>query len=399
MRRTVVDNQRPDDRRTPGPAQPGLLRSMNNRVVLDLLIKHGKMSRSDVHALTGLSKPTSSQLLQRLEDSGLILPGGLGDTGPGGRAPQLYRINPRAGHAAAVDVRPERSWVRVADITGTIVVERQQDVDPALSGPEDIARLLRECCETVGISTNDLNALVVGAPGSYDPDEDVLRYADHLPAWSRSPVGAELRALFEGTPVSIENDVNLAAIAEQHASESSAASFFLLWLDEGIGGALMINGSLYRGSRGAAGEVAFLIPPKGQLDEHSRTSGALERLVGSHAMRQLADDLGHPAPTAADALRALLDDAAARKIVDDIARHYALALASVISLVDPARIVLGGELARIGGERLRSAVAAQLDLVVLAAPTLELAVVDASPVLDGAMLMSLDVARDTVFAT
>ena len=85
------------DGRAPAPAQPGLLRSMNNRVVLDLLIERGSLSRGDVHALTGVSKPTASQLLTRLEESGLVLPIGFGDTGPGGRAPQLYAINPKAG--------------------------------------------------------------------------------------------------------------------------------------------------------------------------------------------------------------------------------------------------------------------------------------------------------------
>ena len=92
-----------------------------------------------LHTLTGLSKPTASQLLQRLEDSGLVRPSGFGDTGPGGRAPQLYRINPTAGYAAAVDVRRDLVRVRLLDITGAVVLSL--GVDAAADDPESPLRV------------------------------------------------------------------------------------------------------------------------------------------------------------------------------------------------------------------------------------------------------------------
>ena len=201
------------DGRAPAPAQPGLLRSMNNRVVLDLLIERGTLSRGDVHDLTGLSKPTASQLLTRLEESGLVLPSGYGDSGPGGRAPQLYAINPSAGHAAAVDVRAETISARISDISGTAVAEFELTKLPSPRGPENVAQVVAGACGIAGIAVDELDAIVVAVPGSYDVAEDLLRYAEHLPGWQRPGIGEDLRRHLGGAAVSLENDVNLVALA------------------------------------------------------------------------------------------------------------------------------------------------------------------------------------------
>ena len=183
----------------PAPAQPGLLRTLNNRVVLDLLIEHDTLTRKDVSTLTGLSKPTASSLLQRLEESGLVRLSGFGETGPGGRAPQLYRINPAAGYAAAVDVRPGRARVRIADIAGSVVMECVEESDRAANGPESAAAIVRSCCDRAGLSPAQLDAIVVSVPGSYDIATDTLSYVDHLPRWQHASVGAELRIVVSDT--------------------------------------------------------------------------------------------------------------------------------------------------------------------------------------------------------
>lgn len=389
----------PGDSRGPAPAQPGLLRSMNNRVVLDLLIEHDTLTRSDVRTLTGVSKPTASLLLQRLEESGLVRPSGLGDTGPGGRAPQLYRINPAAGYAAAVDVRPGSVRVRIANIAGAMVMERVDESDQLANGPDGAAAIIRSCCDSAGLSPDQLDAIVVSVPGSYDIATDTLSYVDHLSGWQHPSVGAELRMLFPNASVAIENDVNLAAIAERDAARGESDSFFLFWLDDGVGGAIMIDGALHRGSRGAAGEAAFLLIPGAVLDAESRTEGALERLVGDQALRGLAAGAGHEAATAAEALSALLDDPTAAPAVAELSNRYACAIASVIALLDPARVVLAGKLARLGGERLRAEIARQLAAIMPVAPHLAVTVATDTPILDGAMLMSLGIARDRVFTT
>ena len=103
--------------------------------------------------------------------------------------------------------------------------------------------------------------------------------------------------------------------------------------------------------------------------------------------------------TAAEALSALLDDPAAAPAVAELCNRYACAIASVVALLDPARVVLAGKLARLGGERLRGEIARQLTAILPAAPQLTLTVATDTPILDGAMLMSLGIARDRVFTT
>src|SRR6185312_6577062 len=103
-----------------GPAKPGLLRAINDRVALELLLERGSLSRGDIARLTGVSKPTASQVLSRLEAADLVLPTSRTEGHPG-RVAQLYVLNPRAGFAAAVDVTPRKVQAQVADLTGAVV--------------------------------------------------------------------------------------------------------------------------------------------------------------------------------------------------------------------------------------------------------------------------------------
>ena len=115
--------------------------------------------------------------------------------------------------------------------------------------------------------------------------------------------------------------------------------------------------------------------------------------------RDRAAEAGLEAATAPEALRALLDDPTAAPAVAELCHHYACAIVSVIAVIDPARIVLAGELARLGGERLRAEVARQLAAIMPATPPLTVTVATDTPILDGAMIMSLGIARDRVFTT
>lgn len=381
------------------PAQPGLLRSLNNRVVLDLLIERGQLTRGDVRDLTGLSKPTASQLLARLVETGLVRPSGFGETGPGGRAPQLYEVNPTSGYAAAIDVRRERVTCRIADITGTVVGEVDIVPTRAASGPDSVRAAVDACCAHAGIALTDIDVVVVGVPGSYDVAGDRLHYADQLEGWHQPGIGDRLRTLLSPATVMIDNDVNLVALAEQRRAETGADNFFLLWLDEGIGGAIIIGGALHRGARGAAGEAAFLLAPGIEPDAATRTNGGLEEFAGREALRRLAASAGHETDTARAAMQALLETPDGSSGLATMARRYALGLASVIALIDPSRIVLSGELAHTGGPRLVELIARELDDLVVTHPSIELGRVIASPILEGGLILSLEHTRDLVFET
>jgi predicted NBD/HSP70 family sugar kinase len=252
------------------------------------------------------------------------------------------------------------------------------------------------------ISLADLAATVIAAPGSYDPSTDQLRYSDHLPDWQQTGLIAHLSERIPGT-VAVENDVNLVAVAEQRERERTAENFVLLWLDERIGGAIFVDGKLFRGTRGAAGEAAFLQVPgvpavrNPAQDNH----GGFEDLAGEAVVRELAARVGINSASAPDAVAALVasDTQAAREVLTDIGGRYAIGLASILALLDPAEVILAGAVAAAGGQQLVDAVASELSAVAIATPPVTLGVVTDSPITRGAMILSLGHARDRVFNT
>lgn len=392
------------DAAPPVPATPGLMRTLNNRVVLDLLVRHSTLSRGDVCRMTGLSKPTASQLLTRLEGGGLVLDAGVGTARPGGRAPQMYRLNPRAGFAAAINVEPSTIHVRVADLVGTTIAETTQPTDDGdePSGPARAIQALRATVRQAGIGLTDLSATVIGAPGSYDPVNDQLRFSDHLHDWQQGGLIARLASEIPGA-VTVENDVNLAAVAERQARDGGADNFVLLWLDERIGGAIVIDGRLYRGSRGAAGEAAFLqLPGVPVVRNPARDNhGGFDDLAGQSVIMSMAAEAGIEGPDAATVMAALVaaDTENTRAILTEIASRYATALASMLALLDPAQVILAGAIVAAGGTALVDAVASELAAVAIVTPPVTAGIVTNSPITRGAMILSLGLARERVFST
>ncbi|MER7368643.1 MarR family transcriptional regulator, partial [Nonomuraea wenchangensis] len=106
----------------PVPGTPSLLRAINDRAALRALLDRGPLTRPEIGALTGLSKPTASQLLARLQEAGLVVLDGVREGLPG-RTAEVYRINPAAAYAGALDVTPDRIEARIADLTGAVVGE------------------------------------------------------------------------------------------------------------------------------------------------------------------------------------------------------------------------------------------------------------------------------------
>lgn len=252
---------------------------MNDRAALDLLLEHGPLSRTRIGKLTGLSKPTASQLLARLEAAGLVVATGTSEGRPGPNA-QLYTVNARAAHVAGLDVNERRIIAAVADVTGASVGEFELATPGrrADSVVRQVADALDGAVKEAGLTRADIHRVVIGTPGAFDPGTGRLRYASHLPGW-HSPTLLDELAAFLPMPVEYENDVNLVAVAEQRLGAARGhEDFVLLWNEEGLGAALVINGRLHRGFTGGAGEVGFLpVPGTPSYARSSRPTAAASR--------------------------------------------------------------------------------------------------------------------------
>ncbi|MDV7221268.1 ROK family transcriptional regulator [Streptomyces prunicolor] len=400
---------------TPGTGTPGtprVLRAMNDRAALDLLLEHGPLSRTRIGKLTGLSKPTASQLLARLEAAGLVLATGTSEGRPGPNA-QLYVVNPSAAYAAGLDVTPERIRAAVADVTGRTVGEFELAAPgrrPAQPVVRQVTDALDGAVKAAGLARDDVHRLVIGTPGAFDPNTGRLRYASHLPGWHSPALLDELAAALP-MPVEYENDVNLVAIAEQRLGAARGhGDFVLLWNEGGLGAALVLGGRLHRGWTGGAGEVGFLPVPGAPLVRQvtKANSGGYQALAGSQALPALARELGIteiPTGSYAEVAAALVASAAdhttgpQRRLLEIYATHLATGLASLVSVLDPELVVLSGGSLAAGGEPLRALVQAELEELAASRPRLVVGDVHEHPVLRGALESALATTRDEVFDT
>ncbi|MFB7651246.1 MULTISPECIES: ROK family protein [unclassified Streptomyces] len=394
------------------PGTPRVLRAMNDRAALDLLLEHGPLSRTRIGKLTGLSKPTASQLLARLEAAGLVLAGGTTEGRPGPGA-QLYEVNPAAAYAAGLDVTPDRVLAAVADVTGRTVGRFELPTPgrrPVAPVVQQVTDALDGAVKAAGLARADVHRLVIGTPGAFDPGTGRLRYASHLPGWHSPTLLDELAAALP-MPVEYENDVNLAAVAEQRLGAARGhEDFVLLWNQEGLGAALVLGGRLHRGWTGGAGEVGFLpVPGAPLVRKVSRTgSGGFQELAGSQALPGLARELGltdlppgpyYEAAAALVARAAATDDEPHRRLLQTYATRLATGLASLVSVLDPELVVLSGTSLAAGGEALRDLVQDELEELAASRPRLVVGDVTDHPVLRGALESALATTRDEVFDT
>jgi predicted NBD/HSP70 family sugar kinase len=408
-RETTAASRKEADVATPTPGTPSLLRAINDRAALEMLLEHGSLTRPRLGELTGLSKPTASQLLARLEQAGLVVRDGVKE-GTTGRTAEMYRIDANAAHVAGLDVSPVRIRVAVADLAGTVLGEHTLRT-PGRSGAGVVSRVrtaVEAAARAAGIRPGALNRVVIGIQGAVDPGTGRLGYAAHIPGWHVPGITARM-AEGLGLRVAIENDVNLAALAELDRGEATGSrDFVLLWSGDGIGMAVVLGGALHRGATGGAGEIGYM-PLAGAplVREVRRTrTGGLQVAAGAPAILRLMREHGFRGTSAVKALgraaaavRTTGEGRRAEAALTELASRFGVALANVVAVVDPELIVLSGEMLHAGGEPLRALIERELHAMTIPRPPLRLSSVQGNPVLAGALRLALAETREEVFSS
>ncbi|MDG9701743.1 ROK family transcriptional regulator [Streptomyces sp. DH37] len=389
-------------------ASPRTARAINDRIALELLVEHGPLTAGRLKELTGLSRPSVADLLRRLAEDGLVED--VGEAGAARRGPnaRLYGLVADRAHVAAVDVRTGSVSFALADLAGgavgrTVLPVEEDGGDPV----ERTVAALREALRENGVTA--LHTVAVGAPGMIDPATGALGRSTSLPAW-HARVPAALRERL-GAPVVLENEVNLAGIAEHRLGAARGRdTFVLLWLGHGVGAAVVLDGALRRGASGGTGEVGFLpVPGTAGLPSATVCDGGFHSLAGAEAVCALAREHGvRPPPhdpgdgsRAAEAVvrAAVAGEAGAggEAFLDALAGRVAVGAAAVASVLDPGCVVLGGEVGRAGGRALAERVAERLAGMSPLATEVLCGTVEGSPVLGGGLVTALDAARRELF--
>jgi predicted NBD/HSP70 family sugar kinase len=378
------------------------MRALNQRLVLDRLRGHGEATRPQIAGDTGLSKPTVGQALLDLEQQGLVRAIGHSAAGPG-RAAVIYRTAPDAGHIVGVDIGRRVIRVAVADLDGAVVA-RVDRPNRSRSG----TMLQRNTCDAVestiveaGLSPDDIVVTVVGTPGIPDAATGTVHRSPNLPGWERRGLLHELVAALGvgGSEVMVENDANLSVVGEHARGAAQGVDVVAcLTVGTGIGMGVLLNGKLFRGAHGAAGEIADLpfdrVPPG--VAQHR--PGPVEIAAAAQAVVAAANELGLSHVRSAKAVFDLArnGDALAVRVVEEEASKLAHVVSIVTAVLDPGMIVLAGGIGR-NADLLAEPIRRQLAETIPVVPDIVGGHLGEDAVLVGAITSAKDTAWDLVF--
>ena len=380
---------------------PRLLREINDQVVLRLLLDHGQLTRGAVGELTGLSKPTVSSLLARLESRGLVTTAGVVEGGPGPNA-RIYAVDSSAAHVIGVHVEQNGCVAGLATLTGELVATFPVPVRQRRSATPvgEITAAVDGVLAGSGVDRAEVHRMVVATPGVIDPTTGRLRHARHIRGWEAAGLIDQLSETL-GITVIHGNDVNLAAVAEgTHGVAQQHLDYALLWLDRGVGLGLVLGGALRPGAHGGAGEIGYLGVPGVAAPRVDRGgTGGFQQLVGGQGVRALARRYGIRGSTSAMIVSAALEGGdAGAQLIGELAVGIAVGAAAVTNLIDPGLLVLGGPVALAGGQTLLDLVVAHLHQISFVRPPVLLSGLrSADGVLQGAIEVALQAVRTQLF--
>ena len=343
----------------PVPGTPAWLRETNDRTALSLLLEHGVLTRTRIGELSGLSKPTAAQMVARLETAGLIH--AVGEVS-GGRGPNAasYAVRTDRMRGVAIDIDAALIRSTLVDAVGREHPIAVTPLHPEGRAPEtDLAAAIHAACAAAGVEPASVSAACIGVQGALDPRTDELSFIETLPGWPKKGIRKHLEDAL-GIGVHIDNDVNLAAIAERtEGAGRDTAGFALLWMGDGLGLSVDLGGTVHRGASGGAGEIGYLPVPRAAAALQP-DAVVLQDLIGGPAVAALAPALGVAGRDYAEVISELGSSPARDELLSALAPRIAVGVVPVLALLDPELVVLGGPTGSAGGHLLAELVGAEL---------------------------------------
>jgi predicted NBD/HSP70 family sugar kinase len=331
------------------------LRRLNRLRVIDALRAEGLISRADIARRTGLSRSTVSSLVSDLQADGLVVEreetaAAFGDQG--GRPPILLSFDASAGAAVGIDFGHRHLRVAVSDLASNVLAERRVELDTdhaAQDGLDAAAALVDEALEDAGVERSRVVGAGMGLPGPIEQRTGIVGSAAILPGWVGVAAAEEMHRRLD-LPIAVDNDANLGALAEAaFGAARDASDLVYIKVSSGIGAGLILNGRLYRGAAGLAGELGHvLVNPDGMVCRCGNR-GCLETLATSGALVHLLQRSHGTDVSATDMLRLAREgDLGCRRVIADAGRAIGLAIADLLNVLNPELVVVGGELAGAG---------------------------------------------------
>ncbi len=377
-------------------AIPPLLKDLNERTVLETIRSSAPVSRAEISRMVGISKPTVSLAIQSLLDAGLVREAAEGPDGPSYGA-LFFEPVPEAALVLGFDLGARFLRGAICDLRGEI--RTRLDVEVAGSDADSvldvIASLRDQLVDAAGLSDPSIDGVVVGVPGVVDAESGRIELATSVEGLEGVAFRPALRERLE-LPVTLENDVNLAALGEQWQGVARGVDdFVFLSIGTGMGAGLVLHGELHRGRHGAAGEVDFALV--GLAQDVDPCAGAIASYASSIvAERSPATQLQAPFDPRDIFAAARAGDSFAHEIVEEVARRIALHLVPIAAVSDVSLAVLGGGLGA-NGDLLLRPVRELLAGWIPYPPQVDVSSLGEAAVLTGALAVGLRAALDNVF--
>ncbi|MEU5835760.1 ROK family transcriptional regulator [Streptomyces diacarni] len=332
---------------TPG-SQSSLHRANLERVVRAVRMA-GSLTQAEIARSTGLSAATVSNIVRELKDAGTVE---VTPTSSGGRRARAVSLSADAGIVVGVDFGHSHLRVAVGNLAHTVLAEDAEPIDVDASAGEGFdraERLVRRLVAESGISPGKVIGIGLGVPGPIDIETGVLGSTAILPGWAGTNPRDELATRI-GVPVYVDNDANLGALGEQvWGAGHGAGDLAYIKVASGVGAGLVINGRIYRGPGGTAGEIGHITLDESGPVCRCGNRGCLETFTAARYVLPLLHSSHGTDLTMARVVRLAGEgDPGCRRVVADIGRHIGSGVASLCNLLNPSRVVLGGDLAEAG---------------------------------------------------
>jgi predicted NBD/HSP70 family sugar kinase len=322
--------------------------------VLDVIRRAGGLTRAEIIEKTGLSRSTVATRLDALQAAGLISSGQT--TAARGRPPSHFHFRNDQGVLLVADAGATGVRTAITDLGGHIREERRAALDITI-GPEDWLRsvtdLLNQLLETAGVTSDFVRGIGLAVPGPVDFESASVVSPPIMTGWDGFPIRSWFASRFD-CPTLVDNDANAMALGEHHSEFADRDSLVMVKVATGIGAGIIAHGSIYRGADGAAGDIGHIqinpaddvVPEDGPPVCRCGNAGCLEAYAGGWALLRDLRAGGRDVSTIADIVKLIVaGDPLAVNLVRRAGRLIGNTLSDVVSLFNPAVVVIGGELA------------------------------------------------------
>lgn len=334
----------------------------NRLIVREIIRKQGPIPRREVAKISCLTPPAVTCIVNDFIRMGIVRETGHGESS-GGRRPVMLELNPRAGYILAVQIQRGECIVALLDLGGNTLGKIQKRVET--SSLEEVVNIIGKSFDAItrslGISQQDVLWSGVASPGLIDTSRGIVERSSNL-KWQKAPLADLLTLRLSKIPVHVENISNAAALAEkEYVSGRRCSNLLYINLSVGIGAGIIINGEIYRGTQGYAGEVGHMVlsPDEGPICTCG-ARGCFEALCGVQRVlerlkEKIPEDIFNSKGinkeelTIEDLIKySLLDMPIVKDIITRTGEIVGMAVSNLVNTFNPDMIILGGELSKIG---------------------------------------------------